>query len=419
MESLSDKLKSMGVQVGTNNLPASKPRTKSYPIDEVVQGQEVTNPFGNSFLVRSDYPIDYSQGSVILSANHNLSIIGQWGKSNILDQIDPYSIVFLDTETSGLAGGTGTFAFLIGLGFRTEQGFSVVQLFMRDPGQEPALLAELTRIIDPFEAVVTFNGKSFDIPLLNTRHVLNSISTPFQSIDHIDLLPLARRLWRNRLPSRALGDLETYILNVGRTQDEVPGWLVPQIYFDYLRTGDARPLAGVFYHNAMDILSLAALFNYVAVLLNNPLEITDLDSLDIVAIARLYEELGHIENAIIFYELGLQQGLPREHFLQTLQRFALLYRRRGEWESAIQLWQKAAEYEQIDACIELAKYYEHHQRDYLQASYWVQIALTTLENVRLTSSERKHVLHELEHRKYRLVKKQDPSIGQNGAQNQT
>jgi len=415
MESLSDKLKSLGVQIGASNLPEPKPKTKNYPVEEIVNGQEVNNPFGSTFLVRSDYPLDYNHGSIVLSANHNLTIIGEWGKSNILEQIDPQSIVFLDTETSGLAGGTGTFAFLVGMGFRTESGFSVMQLFMRDPSLEQALLAELTRIIDPFKAVVTFNGKSFDIPLLNTRHILNSITSPFHALDHIDLLPLARRLWRNRLPSRALGYLETQILNVTRTQEEVPGWLVPQIYFDYLRSGDARSLAGVFYHNAMDILSLAALFNYVAVLLNNPLDMADLDSLDIIAIARLYEELGHIENAINYYELGLQQGLPREFFLQTLLRFALLYRRQGQWEAAINLWQKAAEYEQIEACIELAKYYEHQARNYPQAAFWVQCALKSLENATITQSERRNLQNELEHRNYRLVKKRDLSDDKNEA----
>jgi hypothetical protein len=405
METLSDKLKSLGVRIGTEHLqPASKPAKTNYPIEEVLQGEEELTQLGSTFVVKNDYPLDYSHGLCKLCATPDLKLIAQWGKTTRLLQINPQKILFLDTETSGLAGGTGTFAFLIGLGYQAADGFRLIQLFLREPGQEPALLAALARIIAPFEAVVTFNGKSFDIPLLNTRHIINGIPSPFSEIEHIDMLPLARRIWRNRLPSRALGDLETAILEVARAQEEVPGWLVPQIYFDYLNTGDARPLAGVFYHNSMDILSLAGLFNFVADMLNDPLKASEIDSLDMIAIARLYEELGYFESAVTFYEHSLHQGMPEPFFIQTLERFALLYRRQGEWDAAVRLWEKAVEHEQVNACVELAKYYEHQRKDYSEAIRWTRIGLNWVKNNK-RFPDRQTWLQELERRLSRLNKK--------------
>ena len=404
MESFSDKLKSLGVHLGTDHLqPASKQIKSGYSIEEVLQGVEEITQLGSTFVVINDFPQDYSHGLCNLCQTPDLSMIAQWGRTARLPQIDPQKILFLDTETSGLAGGTGTFAFLIGLGFQSEQGFRLMQLFLREPGQEPALLAALARIIAQFEAVVTFNGKSFDIPLLKTRHILNGIPSPFSEIEHVDMLPLARRIWRNRLPSRALGDLEIAILEVTRAQEEVPGWLVPQIYFDYLNTGDARPLAGVFYHNSMDILSLAGLFNHVANLLNNPLS-NDIDSLDMVAIARLYEELGYYESAVTYYEHSLAQGMPEPFFIQTLQRFALLYRRQGDWGAAVRLWEKAVEHEQASACIELAKYYEHQKREIPEALRWAKVGLDLIENNNRISDQQVTLL-ELKRRILRLNKK--------------
>ena len=272
---------------------------------------------------------------------------------------------------------------------------------MRDPGQEQALLAGLARFLAPFKTIVTFNGKSFDIPLLNSRHVMNAISSPFVGLPHIDLLPLARRLWRNRLPSRALKDLETAILGMARTEDEVPGWMIPELYYEYLRSGDARPLGGVIYHNAQDILSLGLLFNYMADMLEHPLTVAPQQGLDIIAVARLYEELHQTEQAVQLYEYGLGQGLPLPFFLDTLKRYANLYRRQEQWEQAVTLWKKAADYHQVEACVELAKYHEHHERNIPEAIRWVDLAFACLEKIP-NSALRADFQRDLDHRLIRL-----------------
>jgi uncharacterized protein len=179
-------------------------------------------------------------------------LISQWAKDPALRTCHFRRFAFLDTETSGLTGGTGTYAFLIGAARFIDGKFVLRQFFMRDPAEEPRCWKGW-----PFsgssQALITFNGKAFDAPLL-THAYLNRIPFPIKGYSHIDLLPLARRLWRDRLESRALKYLEEHVLGLRRTSEEVPGYEIPWLYFDYLRTRDARPLAGVFYHNAMDVV---------------------------------------------------------------------------------------------------------------------------------------------------------------------
>src|SRR5690606_29266065 len=131
-----------------------------------------------------------------------------------------------DTETTGLMGGTGTYAFLVGIGFRSDEGFRLVQFFMRDPSLERALLAALQQWLNTFDVVVTFNGKTFDLPLLNNRYTMNGLPSPLSRFEHVDVLHLARKLWRDRLPSRALGDLEKEIVRFFRTGEDIPGWVI-------------------------------------------------------------------------------------------------------------------------------------------------------------------------------------------------
>jgi len=401
-----ERLKALGINLGTKNIapPAVEKSPGVVPIEKVINGQELSTIYGETFIAIQDFPHPYQHGAIDLSHIPDLKIIAEWGKSPRIKEIEIQKIGFLDTETSGLAGGTGTYAFLIGLGYHIKGYFRVVQFFMRDPSGEPALLAALNEWLTPFQALITFNGKSFDVPLLNTRFSLNGITSPFKSYDHLDLLHLARRLWRDRLASRALGDLEKEIIGFIREQEEVPGYLIPQYYFDYLRTGDARPLEGVFYHNAQDIVSLAALFNYMASILEAP-ERDPLPSLDMVSIARLYEELGYLEQAAELFEHSLSQGLPQDFFIKTLHRFALLRRKQGNFELSAQLWQKAAEHHDLDASIELAKYYEHQLRDILEALHWTHIAMQELSGPAYPEYYRRNMTGELRKRIQRLENK--------------
>lgn len=403
-EELFQKLKSMGVQLGANHLPETpKVQRSGYGIEKVVSGRDIHTVYGPAFIVEEHYPLDYVHGQIALCSEHEMDILAEWGGTPRITQTGGENVVFLDTETSGLAGGTGTYAFLVGIGYRTPVGFDLVQLFMRDPAQEAALLAALDQWLARFNVVVTFNGKTFDVPLLNTRYAMNGLTTPFPIYEHLDVLHVARKLWRDRLPSRALGELEKEIVQFYRTGEEVPGWMIPQLYFDYLRSGDARPLGGVFYHNARDILSLAALYGHIAVMLNDPLSDAVPYGLDIAAIARMYEEMGRLEHAAGLYERSLEVGdIPEPLFFKTMERFALLRRRTGELEKAALLWRKAAEHGELFSCIELSKYYEHHQSNDMAALEWARKALEILDSTRYFTGSRKTVERDIERRIGRL-----------------
>jgi len=266
--SISDKLKSLGVKKA-NTLP-TPPKVDSHSIDSVVAGSFVPTPRGDVFITQQTYPSDYIYGEAPLVSTFPLSHISQWAKDTQISKLPLSKFAFLDTETSGLSGGTGTYAFLVGVARFMDGEYVLQQFFMRDPDEEPALLEGLAKFLAPCEALVTFNGKAFDAPLLSTRYRLHQIPIPYREYSHLDLLPLARRLWRDRLESRALKYLEEHVLGLTRSSEEVPGYEVPWLYFDYLRTGDARPLGGVFYHNAMDVVAMAALLAHMNDMLENP-----------------------------------------------------------------------------------------------------------------------------------------------------
>jgi tetratricopeptide (TPR) repeat protein len=276
---------------------------------------------------------------------------------------------------------------------------------MRDPDEELAFLSALDECLSRNNTIVSFNGKSFDIPILNTRFRINNRVSPFHGLEHLDMLALSRKLWRNRLSSRALGDLEREILEFKRSEQEIPGWLVPQYYYDYLSTRDARPLAGVFYHNEMDILSLAALFEHTVDLLSNPL-LNAGNEIDVVSIGQLYEDLKDYDKSIELYEAALNFGLPEALFLNLLKRYAGIYKQQQLFLKAVPLWEKAAEiYNDIEACIELAKYMEHYQKSYQLAMTWTNNAMQNLERHPLPLYQYKKYHDLLTHRQRRLFNK--------------
>ena len=406
MTSLADKLKSLGVQLGARDLPLPRRLSQAYAIEEVVSGRFQPTPEGELFVAETLYDPTYRHGQVGLWAEASLQTIAAWARESTLAEGHLEKFAFLDTETSGLAGGTGTYPFLVGVGRFDGQLFRLIQFFMRDPGEEQAQLAALTDFIQPCQALVTFNGKSFDVPLLNTRYTLNDRQSPLPDLAHLDLLPLARRLWRDRLPSRRLGDLEIQILRAERTQEDIPGWLIPSIYFDYLRSGDARPLKGVFYHNAMDVLAMAALLNRISQMLAEPLGAAVEHALDLIAIGKLHETLGQFETAARLFEHGMSRDdLPEEHYWTAQRRLSFLQKRNNNLTAAVEVWQLAADGRQIYAHVELAKYHEHKQRDYQEAIRWTQSAIDLLDASHASQYERRQWIGDLKHRLARLQRK--------------
>lgn len=282
-----------------------------------------------------------------------------------LARIPPLSDwLFLDLETTGLAGGTGTYAFLVGIGQLTSEGFRVRQFFLRDLAAERALLTQLAGALRRASVLVTYNGKLFDAPLLDTRYRLARMPFALDALLHLDLLYPARWLWKLRWGSVRLVNLERSVLGYERPED-VPGALIPQLYFDYLRGGNERPLRIVFRHNTADVLSLAALAARMLRLVSAP-ELSNGEPLELFALGRLYERARHLDRARTLYEQALAAGLPAEVEPAALARLSLLCKRLRDYPRAVTLWQRLVESGADDAgkarlaaYEELAICYEH------------------------------------------------------------
>jgi uncharacterized protein len=292
--------------------------------------------------------------------------------------IDIESTAFIDTETTGLGYGVGTHVFMIGVGHREGNAFRVRQFFMRHPGEEHAMLASLGEYLAQFGTVISFNGRAFDWPLLESRFIYRRMRLQPSAPVHLDLLFVARRLWKLRLESCGLSSIERSILGIGRTHDDVPGWLIPQLYFQYLRTGNANPLRGIFYHNLHDILSLAILTVHIDSLLADPWAGSIKHAIDFYSLGKLYEATGNADLAARCLRAALDEGLPRRTEMEALLRLAIVEKRRGDWDAARPLFDKVAAYRGLRriACVELAKYYEHIVKEPERAMRYTMQALS-------------------------------------------
>lgn len=387
----------------TNNQKAKK--VEEVKIEEVLSGNFIETPFGFSFVRENYFSHDYKCGEITLSqilksSTRNLSrLVGD----ERIAKMDINKTVFLDTETTGLAGGAGTFIFLIGLGYFTEDQFCVRQYFMRDFDEEQALLSALNELLDKFENVVTYNGKSFDLPLMENRFIMSGMKMNLEDPAHLDLLYPVRRLWKKRLENCSLSTVERDVLGLYREND-VPGYLVPEIYFNYLRTKDARALKGVFEHNLQDILSLVALAAKMGDFLEEPLKNTIYPS-DIYSLGKIYDRQKEYIKSALYYNEALKHNLAEVETLEILRLISFAYKRQGKWEEAEKIWKEAINrsrefiyypYE------ELAKYYEHYLKDYQKAELIVEEALNIVENIFLKEK--------LEYRLKRIKRKEKNQV---------
>ncbi len=289
---------------------------------------------------------------------------------------DPEKWLFLDTETTGLAGGTGTYAFLIGLAWWDAGGLQVEQFFMRDFAEEHS------------------NGKSFDWPLLENRFTMTrSIAVP-KLAAHLDLLHPARALWKLRLGSVRLVELERHVLDAPRLgwhrENDVSSALIPQFYFDYLRGGPAEPLAGVVRHNQMDLRGLAALFCKMNELLSEaPNAANEIESLDLFGLSRFLQRRGEDDRAHSACAKALAIGLPAEIRPKARRELAMMAKRRGEHADAAAIWLEIAAdpHDGVHACEQLAIYYERQARDMVKAVQFAKLAIATLGRRRADSRD--------------------------------
>jgi hypothetical protein len=336
------------------------------------------------------------------------------GKDESLAALDLSRALFLDTETTGLAGGTGTAAFLVGVGQFEDEAFVVRQFFLRQPAEEAAMLEQLRILVERHSGLVTFNGKSFDIPLLRTRAVLNRLPVDFDRLPHFDVLHAARRLWKDQFADCSLAGLESSILRVRRSED-IPGALIPQIYFDFLRDGEASQLPEVFAHNRQDIVSMAALLRRIAQLVQHPLQRDNgapITSQELRRVALLYRQLGDFSASAALFEQLSQQAQSRLSLEDHLA-FGLCYKSQRRYAEANRVWQEIIAKLPFHPLpyIELAKHFEHREGAVMAALEWVERAL---RNLRLSEelgrkSDWAVFKNDLFHRQARLQRKMSRS----------
>ena len=351
---------------------ARPPRPATEPVERVVGGDLVDTGHGSLVVVHREYSLTHCHGAAPLgdALAAPLAVLARAARVEAeLGSVD--GLLFLDTETTGLAGGTGTYTFLVGVARILQRRLVVSQYFMRDFDDEPALLAALASLLADARAIVTFNGGGFDLPLLETRFVLGRRPWP-TTLPHLDLLRPSRRVWTGWLADCRLATLERSVLGLIREHD-VPGGIIPLLYFDYLRSRRATPLRRVFEHNRADVLSLVALVGWFARALAQE---DTVRPEELAGLGRLWEPVD-LERGLACYRAALGAGLPKSIARWTRLRLAWWEKRAARWDAACTLWEAARGHEIFDPrpWEELAKYHEHRTRDLPAARAIVQDAL--------------------------------------------
>lgn len=375
-----------------------RPGRRAVSVEETVGGTLEETERGPLLVVRRRFSLAHVHGaqplgSLRAAAPDCLALLA----GDRLLPPAPERLLYLDTETTGLAGGTGTYAFLVGVGFVDGAEFEVRQLFMRDLDEEPALLAAVDELLRRFDGLVTYNGAGFDLPLLETRFVLGRRRWPGDRF-HLDLLPAARRLWSGRLADCRLATVEQHVLGFARA-DDVPGALIPSLYFDYLRRRHPGNLPRVFEHNRHDILSLAALTGWVTDAAGRAPD-QGLSPEDLAALGRLWEARDAARGEAC-YRLALGLGLEGPGRERLLARLAGAERRRERFAEARALWGEIVRRQRAfdpRPWEEMAKIDEHRRRDFATAHAVISEALARARDARAADG----VIAALTHRLHRL-----------------
>lgn len=301
-------------------------------------GTEESTSFGAHYVVRSVYSSGHYHGKI------RLDRFSMPDLDRLMALLQPYrariplpdrdAVVFLDTETTGIQGGTGMCPFLVGLGYFAGDDFHMAQYFIRDFDEEPSMLSAIGEFLERFRLVVTYNGASFDIPLMETRFTLARLESPFGRMAHLDLLPGARKLWRNTHGSCRLVALESRVVSFFRGPD-IPGAMIPRAYFDFIQGYPVEVLGSVFRHNVHDVVTLAALTVCACDRLALAPAMFD-DPLDVYSLARILENTPEWTRSLALYESCLPD-LPEDLRRRAQESLVVLYRRSGTGSRTLEL----------------------------------------------------------------------------------
>jgi uncharacterized protein YprB with RNaseH-like and TPR domain len=332
--------------------------------------------------VRRREPVELHENPYLLGARYGqipiamgLQIPGQilafLSRDPAFEGLDLASSVFLDLETTGLAGGTGTVPFLVGLGYYRDDRFKVSQFFLSDLAEEERLVRDVAQFFKDmdFRSVITYNGKAFDVPLLETRFTLHRTPFPVRDLPHLDFLFSARHLWKHKYDNCRLFNLAQQIAQAERAED-IAGAEIPLRYFQYIRTGDFSLIEPILYHNQEDLLSLLSVVVAGAVLVDRNREAAekgDADALDLYGVARLFESAGDAARSAALLEKALEGRLPADVSHTARKKLSHHFKKNQAWEKAVSLWQGMGAGNEVFSFRELSMYFEHKAKNYEEA----------------------------------------------------
>ncbi|MCK5051137.1 MAG: ribonuclease H-like domain-containing protein [Candidatus Cloacimonetes bacterium] len=374
-------------------LPEKKKKiriSKNEEIHDLVKGEYVTE---NVFLVENKFKTNYlHQGNELKKYQIHPLILKYTGLENANIQ----DLLFIDTETTGLAGGTGTYVFLIGIGYFTEDEFILKQYFLSDIANEKELIEQFIKELNKEKIYVSFNGKSYDVPLLNTRSILYGCKANITAHGNIDLLHISRRIWRDKLENYSLQNIEQNILNSSREGElDIPGSAIPEAYFNYLDSRNAKVMQNVIYHNKLDILSLTVLLEKI----NSILYSNNFADVNLFEIGRIFLQNEFYEKAISIFRSIIE--CEPAHLL-AIRELSFIHKRNEDLIKASELWLQAVKHDEYYAYIELAKWEEHKNKNYQIALEWTEKALNSKYEDYVYEGD---VVQQLKHRKQRLEMK--------------
>ncbi len=351
MSDILSRLKALGVSKGMPEKPAA-PRKVTDRIAALKavfpHGIVEENDYGLCFINRLKQPLSQEHG--IVDMNRQLMPSRLFDSIMGMDILRKEDTLAFDTETSGLSNGSGSFIFMLGLGYFEGDSYIVDQLILPDLGDEPAFLRQTELIFSRFPLLISYNGKGFDIPMLQARLHFHLFPDFTKEIAHIDLLNLTRRYWKPSLGSVRLANIEQYVLKLQRGDEEVPGYLAPELYRDFLRDGDAEHISGVAYHNQIDVVSLSAFL----------LHLNDLAVRGENDPAFLVEN-GMCESALFRHNLSIFSGKVisgLDSFSKKEKRsIASGFMKSGEPEKALPIFEELAHAGDQDSAMKLMKFY--------------------------------------------------------------
>ncbi|WP_053363920.1 ribonuclease H-like domain-containing protein [Bacillus sp. FJAT-27251] len=351
------------------------------------------------------YPLSHKHGKYTFT--EALEAIVGWNDSKVQHHLSaaghsPEDLFFFDTETTGLGGGAGNTIFLLGHARLTRDGVILTQHLLPHPGAEIALYQSFLESVN-YRTLVTYNGKAFDWPQVKTRHTLVREHVPkLPSFGHFDLYHAARRMWKHRIERMKLGAVEKEVLGFERV-DDIPGYLAPMIYFDFLERKHPEGLLGVLKHNELDILSLITLYTHLS------FQLLGLDAgrtiRETYEVGRWFSYIGESEKAKeTFQDIADGGGSDA---IAAMVALAAEYKRNKEYGKALPLWKKASEngtdLQKLESLLELAKYFEHREKEYQLAESYTEKAYPLLSALNRGKAKKLEV--DLEKRLIRLKRK--------------